>query len=282
MIQDSQGHFHCITHSYDQCGYHSFSTDGWQWSFAPVVDGDTDLCAFTYTVAFEDGSSRQFSRRERPHIVMDGHAPIALTTAVTYRDDASYTLLQPIGQSVDGPAFAARGRTAPPPAAARRVAAWRGDGCHDPGGNTLALSLGARSVTLSRTGLEGVMRYDDGSGNTTSYNHDDFLLEVRGGAGAQPLLLGSAQDSNSHRNCSLMAADCGGVGPRAAFLYRCVQRWQVLVEYELTTSSRDFVIKRLTPCRLAVTLGRGGRRECDTKAKVDVIREILWDGLHRV
>lgn len=247
------------------------------------MEGDAEFCAFTYTVTFEDGGSTHFSRRERPHLVMNGNDPIALTTAVTYRDDASFTLLQPIGQSLEGPAFIARGLNAPPRAKARPAndSMFKVDGCHDPGGNTLSLSMGARTATLSRTGLEGLMGYDDSKGNRTSYNHDDFLVEVVVSTDTQGVVLASAQDSNSHRNCSLMAASCNDATPRATFVYRCVQRWQVLVEYELS-ESHDFVTKRLTPCRLTASSSGGGRKVCDLHAKVGVIREVLWDGLHRL
>ena len=215
---------------------------------------------------------------------MDGPDPIALTTAVIYCDDASFTLLQPIGQAAEGPVLIAQALSAPPRRAEERLVkavVLKGDGCHDPGGNTLSLSLSTRSVTLSRTGLEGLMGYHDGKGNNTHYNHDDFLIEVAVETDSQGLLLGSAQDSNSHRNCSLMAASCHGATPRATFVYRCVQSWQVLVDYELS-KSQDFVVKRLTPCRLTAASSAGGRRRCDSHAKVNVIREVLWDGLHQL
>ena len=215
---------------------------------------------------------------------MDGPDPIALTTAVTYRDDASFTLLQPIGQAAEGPVLIARALSAPPPRAEERLVkpvVMKGDGCHDPGGNTLSPSMSTLTVTLSRTGLEGLMGYDDGKDNSTRYNHDDFLIEVAVATDTQGLLLGSAQDSNSHRNCSLMAASCHGSTPRATFVYRCVQSWQVVVDYELS-DSQGFVTKRLTPCRLTGASSAGGRRVCDLHAKVNVIREVLWEGLHRL
>jgi hypothetical protein len=67
-------------------------------------------CAYPRAdVPFADGTKRTFYRRERPHLVFNGHTPVALTTAAIDsplgpgvpgfnppQRDASYTLLQPV------------------------------------------------------------------------------------------------------------------------------------------------------------------------------------------
>lgn len=95
--------FHAVFHNQIEgdderlCGGHAFSADGEHWTF-----GGT---AWSNRVHFRNHTYR-FSRRERPHLLLDGHgAIVALTTAVqfgahapTYRkgEDACYTLLQPV------------------------------------------------------------------------------------------------------------------------------------------------------------------------------------------
>lgn len=75
-------------------GRHAFSRDGITWSLT------ADL-AYNGTVIFEDGSNVTFSKRERPHLLLDGkRAPIALFTGVMqfseHVDDHSWTLAQGI------------------------------------------------------------------------------------------------------------------------------------------------------------------------------------------
>ena len=309
--RDRNGHFHCITHSFDGCGYHSFSRDGYNWRFAPGVGlgvssgqaASESLCTFSYTVQFEGGHRHTFDRRERPHIVLgpDG-SPIALTTSVTYNNDASYTLLQPIGQhavrhahdaAVPAPSIA------PAPAARahlQRRKRWPGEahmslttaraqveGCVDSGGNTFQLQNGARMAVLSRTGLEGLIHYDDGSGNISNFNHDDFEIFVSEGA-AKNVSLRSQQDSSSRKGCALMQAGCSGAS--AQLVYRCDStapmagrsfRFEVNATYEL---NKTFVSKELSVCKLTPHSPTGGRRICDTTARVTVLRETPWYGLH--
>jgi hypothetical protein len=66
-----------------------------------------DTQAFPLSANFSDGSTFAFDRRERPHIIFDGHKPVTLTTGVVAPEDdatkvarwpdASFTFLQPIG-----------------------------------------------------------------------------------------------------------------------------------------------------------------------------------------
>lgn len=101
VYRDARGRFHAIFHQFagcvdpgagiPACGSHAFSADGKAWTYGGL--------AFNRTVAFTDGSSYSFNRRERPHIVFgkDGTTPLALSSGVTY--DAAghaYTLVQPI------------------------------------------------------------------------------------------------------------------------------------------------------------------------------------------
>ncbi len=321
LWRDADGHFHAISHSFDACGYHSFSRDGWAWSFAPVVEGDDELCAFTYTVEYEDGAHQTYARRERPHVVMgaDGVTPIALSTSVTYGEgDASYTHIQPIGPRRAGPRRAGpavRSRAAPSgeqavrtahlgpqPSAERRGRAPAAhalvDGCDDHiGGNDFGLRDDSRGVTatLSRTGLEGLTYFDDGAGNRTHFVHDDFVIELRLGMlpgadgkrfarGAEDsLVLGNAQDSTSLRNCSLMAAGCGYGHARhdALFTYRCIADVEIQVRYSLEPS-RSFVSKTLSACVLQQPSAPGLPKACDPTANLTVVRSVVWEGLQPI
>ena len=122
MWQDANGHYHILSHNGARgdptpgpgdCGRHYFSQTGaaGTWRVAPFANAsDLGGCAFPRVdVPFADGSRRSFYRRERPHLVLDGATPVALTTAVIDspvgpgmpgfegpQRDASYTLLQPI------------------------------------------------------------------------------------------------------------------------------------------------------------------------------------------
>eukprot|EP00937_MAST-01D_sp_MAST-1D-sp2_P006098 g6098.t1 len=312
--RDAKGRFHCITHSFDNCGYHSFSEDGRHWRFAPGAGGgDAALCAFTYTVAFDDGTSHAFDRRERPHMVLgkDGATPVALSTSVTYRDDASYTLLQPVGQSQPQPEVQVSRIPARPPhrrsqahlrarplarARARaRAGARKGTvggaavaACDETQGNEFDLTQGVRRATLSRTGLEGLSGFDDGRGNATRYSHDDFSLTLllRGEHVTEHLRLGSAQDTDSRRPCALMAAGCApGAAGHATFEYRCAATHihtpgavQVLVTYSLEAGAA-FVQKALAACALSPVAPTGGVRRCDPSVNATVVSSTVWDGL---
>ena len=121
-----------------------------------------------------------------------------------------------------------------------------------------------RTATLSRTGLEGLVGFDDGRGNVSTFTHDDFALELilpqAGSASLLRLTLASAQDTDSRRNCSLMAAGCAPDGRVGSFLYRCAREVQVIVEYSLS-AAQDFVQKRLHACMLLAHTQRGSRAQ---------------------
>ena len=96
---------HALSHAghYDASGGHVWSTDGgnsWQ--------GYNDTQAYSSLIKYADGSQRSFSRRERPHLVLDEQGvPLALTNGVTegwpctYRvcpRDYCHTALQRLNQ----------------------------------------------------------------------------------------------------------------------------------------------------------------------------------------
>ena len=101
VYRDAKGRFHAIFHQFagcvdagatiPACGSHAYSADGKAWTYGGV--------AFNRTVQFTDGSSFDFNRRERPHLVFakDGTTPLALSSGVTYDGVGhAYTLVQPI------------------------------------------------------------------------------------------------------------------------------------------------------------------------------------------
>ena len=55
---------------------------------------------------------------------------------------------------------------------------------------------------------------------------------------------------------------------------------QVEAEYALV-EGQHFVSKRLHVCQLQPRVAKR-RRECDENVNVDVVRQTVWDGLHRV
>ena len=95
LYQDAVGHFHALFHSMGGCsdvGCHAFSRDGHAWHLASSNP-------YTTTIGFEDGSSRLYARRERPHLVFNAQGdPAFLSNGVqeTWQVDHSYTLVQPI------------------------------------------------------------------------------------------------------------------------------------------------------------------------------------------
>lgn len=76
-------------------GRHAFSRDGRAWTLT------ADL-AYNGTVTFADGSAVTYTKRERPHLLLDAAsgAPAVLYTGVMefpeHVDDHSWTLAQPI------------------------------------------------------------------------------------------------------------------------------------------------------------------------------------------
>lgn len=303
---DKNGHFHCLTHG--DCGYHSFSMDGFTWQFA---DGADDECAYPYQgIRYTDGTTIDVGRRERPHLIFadDNVSPIALTTSVTgYNNDASFTLLQPIGQAQ------AQAQAQPKPiknskaGEVKSIQPLRAGPVCQPGGNQFRLvgssaprpfkeggSASRVSATFSRTGVEGLVSFVDSTGNASNYNHDDFsvTLRLQGQAGAHPartLRLASEQDTNSKRSCALMGADCHN-DTHVFFLYRCSEKtlatrlgadvvtiphFQVTNFYSLPSGKEEFINKELQLCQLDSTRGA-----CDDKAAFTVLNTTLWDGLH--
>ena len=105
MWIDASDRYHILTHSHG--GRHFFSADARSWSAAPTGPSTQ---AYPLSANFTDGSAAPYGRRERPHLVLDGASPIALTSAVTMPPtkavghpkqldrwpDASFTFLQPI------------------------------------------------------------------------------------------------------------------------------------------------------------------------------------------
>ena len=93
MWLDPRGNFHALFHSMGGCkavGCHAFSRDGYRWALAASD-------AYTTTVEFADGSSKQYARRERPHLVLNAAGdPAFLTNGVqeSWDSDHSYTLVQ--------------------------------------------------------------------------------------------------------------------------------------------------------------------------------------------
>ena len=98
---DRRGVYHNIVHDGRGPGSHSkglvyWSLDGIQWTAARAED------AFTDVISFSNGTSQEFTCRERPHIVQDRSGQvIALTNGVSPvtchkagADDYSYTALQ--------------------------------------------------------------------------------------------------------------------------------------------------------------------------------------------
>ena len=102
--RDARGHWHMLMHSLEagggfgggpKVGRHAFSRDiGQAWTF------NNNTLAYNTTVRFDDGSSIDFFRRERPQLYFseDGAmTPLYLTTGVQGkgRSDA-YTVVQPL------------------------------------------------------------------------------------------------------------------------------------------------------------------------------------------
>ena len=73
-------------------GRHAWSRDGIVWSYSPYA-------AWGSAVEYEDGSTRSFARRERPHLILDADGnPLTLLSGVQpggATADYSYTLAQP-------------------------------------------------------------------------------------------------------------------------------------------------------------------------------------------
>jgi len=95
---DARGHWHALLHDMSPdlpAGRHAFSRDGAAWTV-------TQELAYDGNVTFADGSAIAFSKRERPHLLLDPRtrAPLALSTGVMQHsehvDDYSWTLIQEV------------------------------------------------------------------------------------------------------------------------------------------------------------------------------------------
>ena len=107
MWRDARGHFHALFHALDRWGTadagstvggHAYSRDGLAWAYSREY-------AYSTTVAFDDGTSTTFARRERPEAVVVDGSVVALVTGVVDPDaqqpagsqrDRSWTLVQPV------------------------------------------------------------------------------------------------------------------------------------------------------------------------------------------
>ena len=96
--QDARDHWHALFHDMAPdlpAGRHAFSADGLAWTLTAEL-------AYTGAVEFEDGSSVAFTKRERPHLLLDpaSRAPLALFTGVMQHpehvDDHTFTLAQAV------------------------------------------------------------------------------------------------------------------------------------------------------------------------------------------
>mmetsp|Transcript_5327 Transcript_5327/g.7850 ORF Transcript_5327/g.7850 Transcript_5327/m.7850 type:complete len:494 (+) Transcript_5327:157-1638(+) len=119
LYLDKEGNVHAIFHHmYGQNtqtqwwllaeGGHAFSRDGVEWTYTGVAWGDPFARKLGDVVKYKDGSTFRFTRRERPHFILDDEGyPTHLITAAQYgtgkiptevgdNGDASYTLIQEI------------------------------------------------------------------------------------------------------------------------------------------------------------------------------------------
>jgi hypothetical protein len=100
---DERGHWHVLFHAespsgkpWARSGGHACSPDGRDWTYTGT--------AFNTSVAWADGATTTFKRRERPHLIFADaarpHTPTHLTSAVGWgATDRNFTLVQPIAGS---------------------------------------------------------------------------------------------------------------------------------------------------------------------------------------
>jgi len=93
------GNFHALFHAMEtgsgtNLGRHAFSSDGFNWTFSVNP-------AYTAFVTYQNGSTLQFARRERPHLLFSNGNPWFLFNGVqqSWAADYTYTLVQEINQS---------------------------------------------------------------------------------------------------------------------------------------------------------------------------------------
>jgi len=73
--QETDGHFHMLTHYFAGGGGHAFSADGVNWKFAGV--------AYNESVVWDDNTTTKFGRRERPQVLIENGKPVILFNGVT-------------------------------------------------------------------------------------------------------------------------------------------------------------------------------------------------------
>ena len=100
MFHNMVGGWHKPRYNNTLVGAHAYSVDGGQSWVATGI-------AFDLTARFTDGSTREFLRRERPHVVLDKAGnPAFLASGVSYDlgfdagagTEPSFTFVQPINQ----------------------------------------------------------------------------------------------------------------------------------------------------------------------------------------
>lgn len=119
LYVDKNGVFHSVFHhmyGYDSryhwwllaLGGHAYSLDGKEWTYTGIAWGDPFDAKRGNVVEYDDGTTFRFTRRERPHLILDDEGnPTHLITAAQYgtgtdpgttgdNGDASYTLVQEI------------------------------------------------------------------------------------------------------------------------------------------------------------------------------------------
>jgi len=98
--RDSRGNFHALMHSLEpggafgdgpKVGRHAFSRDAKWWTFGSAT------LAYSTNVQFDDGTSIDYFRRERPQLYFENGVPLFLVTGVQEKNQkTSYTLVQPL------------------------------------------------------------------------------------------------------------------------------------------------------------------------------------------
>ena len=101
LWQDRRGNFHAFSHSMsvwpDPAAMHFFSSDAVHWHCS-------DHPAYNGTIAFDDGTTIDVAKRERPKVLLnqDGDLQVLFTAVVPVNeqvDDYAYTLAVPIRQA---------------------------------------------------------------------------------------------------------------------------------------------------------------------------------------
>lgn len=110
VYRDQRGRFHALAHAFSPLfGVHAIAVDGTpsNWTDGTPMRWEITGAAYGNRVTFADGTVREYSRRERPHLIFGSgerqQQPIALVNGVQYGGapnqpftDGVYTLVQPI------------------------------------------------------------------------------------------------------------------------------------------------------------------------------------------